>query len=165
MSPGKILRISAPSSRAFTASVGVKTPGIHAMRYRAQRRRMLSSRCGETMYCAPERTAMRAVSLSSTVPAPIMMSPFRAYLSAICSMSLCAFGTVKVSSIAATPPSMHASVMRSASASSFALTTATRPQLLILERVSSLSMFYLSSFLFLFSSISARPPLAVSLYR
>ena len=65
------------------------------------------------MYCAPARIAMRAVSGSSTVPAPIRISP-EEYCLASASITAVAPGTVKVISIAAAPPRAQASAIRAA---------------------------------------------------
>src|SRR5262245_7793364 len=78
------------------------------------------------MKLAPARITCRAVSASSTVPAP-SRSPFgRSFAS--CSMRPTAPGTVIVTSIAVTPPAMSASATDFSLDGSFIRMTATTPE-------------------------------------
>src|SRR6266849_10565550 len=91
------------------------------------------------MYCAPARIAMRAVSVSSTVPAPIRISS-EPYCLAKASMTAVASGTVKVTSIAAAPPRAQASAIRAAWSELFVRTIATSPDSMTFPRTFSFSI-------------------------
>ena len=85
-----------------------------------------SSNPGETIYSAPARIAILAVAASKTVPAPTVNFSagnvsFNAFITSV------APGTVYVTSIAETPPSIHALDILTASFIFSALTTATIP--------------------------------------
>ena len=124
-SAGNSLRMSAPNSSARTASCGVITPGIYGTAYRLQRRAQSSLKDGPTIYCAPARIHTRAVSASSTVPAPSNTSAPNASLNSRIISSAC--GTVIVISIAVIPPSRTASTILSPCALFSARITATAP--------------------------------------
>ena len=70
---------------------------------------------GLTTYCAPARSANRAVSASSTVPTPMHTSAPASFAEAV-SMHWSAPGVVMVTSMQRTPPSMTASTTRTRSA-------------------------------------------------
>ena len=117
--------MSAPNSSARTASCGVITPGMYDTAYRLQRRAQPSSKDGPTIYCAPARIQARAVSASSTVPAPSSISDPNVSLSSRIISSAC--GTVMVISIAVMPPARTASTILSPCAFVSARITETAP--------------------------------------
>jgi len=81
------------------------------------------------------RMAMRAVSGSSTVPAPTKIWPENFF--ARCSITPVAPGTVKVISMAATPPRAQASAMPAAWSGLSARITQTRPEATIFPKTSN----------------------------
>ena len=81
---------------------------------------------GATMKLAPARITCRAVSGSSTVPAPSRSPLGRSFAS--CSMRPTAPGTVIVTSIAVTPPAISASATPFSLLGSFIRMTATTPE-------------------------------------
>ncbi|OQA46875.1 MAG: hypothetical protein BWY52_00481 [Chloroflexi bacterium ADurb.Bin325] len=96
--------------------MGVNAPGSTGTLYRLQSAIVSRLRVGQTMNCAPARIAARALSGSSTVPAPKSMSPAPRpppKAATACRMTSSAPGVVNVTSMACTPPALTASAAAS----------------------------------------------------
>src|SRR5712692_1631085 len=118
---------SAPSSAAFTISVGVIVPGI-VIASRARPAAIISGiSAGETRKRAPAMSASSACAPESTVPAPTM-APCRANSASVASaaMSSYASGTVSVISTRRTPAFAIARAASSAASTVGVRMTATR---------------------------------------
>src|SRR5258708_2296550 len=133
---------AAPAVQAARTSVGVSAPGMTGTEYRRQISMVARLRAGLTTKRAPASMQARAVSASSTVPAPSRTSWPKRFET--CSMTPSAPGTVIVISRTVTPPSRIASTTLIASSADGARTTRTRPISAIWARICCLVMSLIS---------------------
>src|SRR5699024_4750620 len=117
---GNSLMTSHPCSYAVTISWIVKQPGKYGTAYLLHTLLISSLKCGLTINVAPCNNALRAVSASKTVPAPMIASVFVSD-----SITSLAFVVVYVTSLALKPPLIAASDMAIASSLFCPRTTAT----------------------------------------
>src|SRR6266478_3682539 len=122
---GKTFTKSAPAFQAVMTSVGVNAPAIIKTPSRTANSTVARFNPGLTRNSAPASRQRRAVSTSSTVPAPISASETPLFLSS--RITSIAPGTVMVISTMGIPPSHTAWAASSASAGDDARTTGTTP--------------------------------------
>ena len=109
-----------PQATALIISVGVTQPGITSTPCSTQNLTTSSQNPGETINCAPARTASRHCSMVVTEPAPTTISGSAS--AAICRIAPRATGVRRVTSATGIPPSFIALISGVASFS-FSITT------------------------------------------